>query len=123
MDYIWDLRNPDGAMVGVEWARGRSEACQVILAHSLPRTIDVEVRDDDGRIVAMSAGLTADRETPMARLEIVHGEVTRTAVWPAARDVGRLVILPGGEIGTLLEWWNAPDESEWRWKVEFHNSA
>ncbi len=38
-----------------------------------------------------------------------------------ADDLGSLVILPGGEVGTLVEWWNAPDGSEWRWRLEFYN--
>ena len=41
--------------------------------------------------------------------------------WPTADDLGSLVILPGGEVGTLVEWWNAPDGSEWRWRLEFYN--
>ena len=36
-------------------------------------------------------------------------------------DVGRLVLLPGGEVGTLLRWWNADDHSEWRWQIELYN--
>ncbi len=43
--------------------------------------------------------------------------------WPEAADQGNLVILPGGEVGTLLEWWNAADGSEWRWKTEFYNHS
>jgi hypothetical protein len=31
------------------------------------------------------------------------------------------VVLPGGEVGILLAWWNAEDGSEWRWQVEFYN--
>ena len=31
------------------------------------------------------------------------------------------VLLPGGEVGILLSWWNAAGESEWRWQVEFYN--
>jgi hypothetical protein len=31
------------------------------------------------------------------------------------------VILPGGEVGTLIRWWNTEDGSEWRWQVEFYN--
>ena len=31
------------------------------------------------------------------------------------------VLLPGGEVGVLLSWRNAADESEWRWQVEFYN--
>ena len=37
------------------------------------------------------------------------------------RAHGALVILPGGEVGTLVAWWNAADGSEWRWRVEFYN--
>ncbi len=32
-----------------------------------------------------------------------------------------MVILPGREVGQLLQWWNAEDGSEWRWQVEFYN--
>jgi hypothetical protein len=31
-------------------------------------------------------------------------------------------MLPGGEVGILLDWQHAPDQKEWRWKVEFYNS-
>jgi hypothetical protein len=31
------------------------------------------------------------------------------------------VLLPGGEVGILKQWWNAEDESAWRWQVEFSN--
>lgn len=41
--------------------------------------------------------------------------------WPTDADLGRLVILPGGEAGILQAWWNADDRSEWRWSVEFYN--
>jgi hypothetical protein len=30
-----------------------------------------------------------------------------------------MVILPGGELGKLLKWWNAQDGSECCWQVEF----
>jgi hypothetical protein len=26
----------------------------------------------------------------------------------------------GGEVGTLLAWWDADDHSEWRWRMEFY---
>jgi hypothetical protein len=57
----------------------------------------------------------------MARLRVRGGEITREDSWPGDSDVGRPVILPGGEVGILLEWWNAEDGSEWRWRVEFYN--
>lgn len=122
MDYIWELRNPDGAMLGVEWARGRSEAADVALVHSLPERIDIVVRDEDDHVVATGENLSGDEPTPMARLHVRDGAVSRESVWPTEEDLGRLVILPGGEIATLKSWWNADDGSEWTWQVEFHNS-
>jgi hypothetical protein len=59
----------------------------------------------------------------MTRLSLGDGgsRLVREDRWPSADDLGALVILPGGEVGTLVEWWNAPDSSEWRWRVEFYN--
>ena len=48
-------------------------------------------------------------------------QVERQDRWPTEADLGALVILPGGEVGRLMAWWNADDGSEWRWQVEFYN--
>jgi hypothetical protein len=40
---------------------------------------------------------------------------------PSPGDIGSVVILPGGEAGILKSWWNADDETEWRWQLEFYN--
>jgi hypothetical protein len=57
----------------------------------------------------------------MARLRR-HGErIERKDLWLSAEGVGRLVILPGGEVGVLIPWRNAGDGSGWRWQVEFYN--
>ena len=45
---------------------------------------------------------------PMTRLALADGGFAREDRWPTADDLGSLVILPGGEVGTLVEWWNAP---------------
>ena len=45
----------------------------------------------------------------------------RENIWPTDDDFGTPVILPGGEIGVLTAWWNAEDESEWRWSIELSN--
>jgi hypothetical protein len=42
-------------------------------------------------------------------------------VRPDQDDLGRLVILPGGEAGILTAWWHAPDRREWRWQLELSN--
>lgn len=122
-DHIWDLRNPDGAMTGMPWGRALMAAHDAVLAHSLSERIDVEVRTVDGQVVAKGEGLSDDTQaTPMARLDIRDGKIVRSNVWPDQSDLGKPVILPGGEVGVLLEWWNADDGSSWRWRVEFQNS-
>lgn len=122
MDYVWELRNPEGGMLGVEWARGVAAATDVILAHTLPSKVDVVVRDESDAVVARGSGLTASEDSPMSRLVLRGGAVEREAVWPTDEDLGRPVILPGGEVGLLRSWWNPPDRSEWRWQLELHNS-
>lgn len=119
-DYIWEIRTP-GGMLGIEVAKAVAQACPVVLAHSLPDKVSVTVRNGAGTEVAKGDGLEADGSTPMARLCVSGGEVTRRQVWPTQEDLGRPVILPGGEVGILCEWWNAADGGEWRWRVEFHN--
>lgn len=57
----------------------------------------------------------------MTRLAQEGGRIERADRWPTATDLGCPVLLPGGEVGILLAWWNAADGSEWRWQVEFYN--
>jgi hypothetical protein len=120
--YEWELRNPDGGMLGMEFAHGVSAPTDVILAHSLPERVDVVVRDEDEHVVAKAEGLSHPDVRPMSRLRLTDGRIERENVWPTEQDLGRLVILPGGEIGELLAWWNAEDGSQWRWRVEFSNA-
>jgi hypothetical protein len=118
---IWDLWFPGAAAQGLPFARGRLDATDQLLVHAPPDSLDVEVRTDEGRRVALGNGLRQTADRPMARLTR-HGEtIAREDCWPEERDLGRPVILPGGEVGALLEWWNADDGSEWRWRVEFYN--
>jgi hypothetical protein len=119
--YIWDLRNPDGGSMGLEFARGRSAPTDIMLAHALSERVDVEVRDEAGTLVARGANLHDERSTPMSRLTVADGGVRRENVWPGEEDIGRPVILPGGEVGILQSWWNAQDGGEWRWVIELHN--
>jgi hypothetical protein len=118
---IWDIWYPDAAAQGMSFARGRLDATDVLLVHAAPDTLDVAVRSDDGRLLAQGKGLPRTAERPMARLTINGGEIERVDLWPDETDISRPVILPGGEVGILLGWWNAEDGSEWRWQVEFYN--
>ncbi len=118
---IWDLWYPGAAAQGLAFARGRLDATAVLLAHAAPETLDFEVRDDAGTLLARGEGLRRTAETPILRLTRQGERITREDIWPGVGDVGRPVILPGGEVGILIEWWHAPDEQEWRWRVEFYN--
>lgn len=118
---VWDLWYPHAAAQGLPFARGRLDATDVLLVHAAPETLDVAVRGGDDQLLARGTGLKRTAERPMARLTLRDGQVAREDLWPAAEDIGRPVILPGGEVGMLLAWWNAEDGSEWRWQVEFYN--
>jgi len=120
---MWDLRNPDGGMLGLEFARAVADECDCMLAHSLPERVNVTVTDEAGNVVASGEELSADGSPPMARLWLRGDHIERENVWPDHSDLGRPVILPGGEVGILQSWWNADDGSAWRWQVEFSNSV
>lgn len=119
---IWDIWFPDAAAQGLSFARGRLDASDVLLVHAAPPTLRVEVRDDDGHRLAFADGLPRTADRPIARLTRNDTRITRLDLWPEPEDIGRPVILPGGEVGILKTWWNAADGSEWRWTVELYNA-
>jgi hypothetical protein len=85
--------------------------------------VNIEIRDEDGNLIAKADDLHHPAVTPMSRLTIRDGTIERENAWLGPEDIGSPVILPGGEVGILKEWWNADDEKEWRWVVEFHNNV
>lgn len=118
---VWDLWFPEAAATGMPFARGRLQAAEVLLVHSAPAILDVQVRSDRGDLLAEGKGLRRTADRPMLRLRRRGREIIREDVWPTQADHGCPVLLPGGEVGILLEWWNAVDESEWRWRIELYN--
>jgi hypothetical protein len=118
---IWDLWFPDAGAQGLPFARGRMDRADVVLVHAAPRSLRVEVRDDSGRLLARGDQLQRTAGRPMARLRREGASITREDRWPESEDIGRPVILAGGEIGILRAWWNAEDGSAWRWQLEFYN--
>ena len=119
---IWELWYPDAAASGLPFARCLIEPADVVLVHAAPDMLQVEVRDDDGARLAFGEHLArAGAPFPMTRLLRAGGAVRREDGWPRADDIGRAVLLAGGEAGTLKAWWNAGDGAEWRWTVEFYN--
>lgn len=120
---LWDLWYPYAAATGVAFARGRLDPTDVLYVHAAPEALTVEVRADDGRLLARGQDLarTTDEGVPITQLKRVGNQVVRKDLWLTSADLESPVILPGGEVGIIKSWWNAPDHSEWRWLVEFYN--
>lgn len=118
---IWDLWIPDVAAQGVLFARGRLNAVQVLLVHAGPEKLTAEVFDDQRNNMAQGTNLARTADTPMARLRMQGKEVIREDIWPTEVDYGLPVILAGGEVGILQEWWNDQEQQQWRWRLEFYN--
>jgi len=118
---LWDLWYPQAGATGLAFARGRLAATNILIVHAPPPSLTVEVRSDKGARLAYSRDLMQTADRPMAVLTRRGNRVTRRDRWLMKKDIGQLVLLPGGEVGVLMQWWNAEDGSEWRWQVEFYN--
>jgi hypothetical protein len=122
---IWDLWMPNAGATGVSFCRSRVEAGAAgdrVLVHAAPPTLEVIVRSSaDGRVLAEGRELSRGEPGPMSYLVRDGNRITLEDGWPTEDDLGRLVLLPGGEAGTLRQWWHAEDHGEWRWQVEFYN--
>ncbi len=118
----WEVWYPAAAANGLLVARARIDPTGVLWVHSAPPIMAVTVRNEKDEATARGEPLERQGpQLPMTRLERQGDLVVRTDRWPNETDVGALVLLPGGEVGVLLAWWNAADGSEWRWQVEFYN--
>jgi hypothetical protein len=121
---IWDLWFPNAGATGLSFARcrvGADAAADRVLVHAAPRRLEVTVRDEQGAVVAEGRGLRRRQPGPMSLLLRHNGAIELEDHWPDQDDLGRLVILPGGEAGILTAWWHAPDHSAWRWQLELSN--
>jgi hypothetical protein len=118
---IWDLWYPRAGATGVSFARGRLAGTNMLLVHAPPPMLTVEIRSENGQRLAYAKDLPQTADRPIARLTVWGEQISRQDLWPEESDLGQVVILPGGEVGKLLSWWNAEDGSEWRWQVEFYN--
>jgi hypothetical protein len=117
---VWDLWYPEAASQGLPFARGMTAPTDVMLVHAAPPVLRVEVREGDN-VVARGDDLRGDADVPIIRLRRVGDRVERSTVWPVAADIGTPVLLPGGEVGILMSWWNDEAHQEWRWTLEFYN--
>jgi hypothetical protein len=117
----WTLWYPKAASTGLLFARARVDATDEVLVHAAPEYLTVEV-ESDARELAFGRDLPRTQESPMTRLRRVGGDIFREDVWPTDVDLGKTVILPGGEAAILKSWWHADDRKEWRWQIELYNS-
>ena len=121
---IWDLWLPGPGATGLSFARSRisgKDAGDRLLVHAAPAKLQVTVRDAAGKVIATGDGLERHQPGPMSFLNRRGSTITLEDGWPTESDIGRVVLLPGGEAGILKTWWNADDRKEWRWDVEFYN--
>jgi hypothetical protein len=124
-DEIWDLWFPSAGATGVSFARARVDGAVAgdrILVHAAPPSLGVELRADDGALIARGDDLERGAPGPMTFLLREGDRIRLEDGWPTDDDLGRVVILPGGEAGILRSWWHAQDRRSWRWQVEFSNS-
>ena len=118
----WEVWFPAAAANGLLVARARVDPARVMWLHAAPEVIAVVVREGEESILSRADELKrAGRYLPMTRLERAGASIAREDRWPTDADLGALVLLPGGEVGTLTSWWNAVDGSEWRWQIELYN--
>jgi hypothetical protein len=122
MNWTWNIRSGDGAMNGLEFALCTTAGgIDRALVHAAPAQLQIEIRADDGTVVA-TGRLERDGDySPMTLLERDGDELRRAEVWPGEEHLGLPVLLAGGEVGILRQWEHAPDHSWWRWSVEFSN--
>jgi hypothetical protein len=120
----WDLWFPGPGATGLPFARTLVNANDVkdrVLVHAAPKQLDVTVRDHSGAVIASGKGLERHQPGPMSFLVRQRETIRLEDGWPTDADIGRVVILPGGEAGILKHWWHADDKKEWRWQIEFYN--
>jgi len=119
--HYWSLWAP-GAATGVYFGRGALDPTDRLLVHAAPATLNVEIYAGKKTLLATANDLAATEETPICLLTRDGETITREDIWPTADHHGLPLLLPGGEVAILDQWWHADDQKEWRWQVTFYNS-
>jgi hypothetical protein len=116
----WDIWSADDGVLGTSFAHGWLEPTDTLIVYDAPDTLDVQLRDGDGNIVASGDDLARSMDSPMTRLRIRGKKIVRDEIWPqAASDSGYQVLLQGGKVGTLKKCSSDDDHQEWHLDIEF----
>src|SRR5579872_748531 len=122
MNWTWTIRSADGGMNGLEFTRATTAGgFSRVLVHAAPAHAQVEIREEDDRLVLRGDVDREDDYSPMTLLDITGGQLRRKEVWPDEDLYGLPVLVAGGEVGVLQRWEHAEDRTWWRWSVEFSN--
>ena len=122
MNWTWSLRSSDGGMNGLEFARSvTAGGLRRVLVHAAPSKLEIEVKADDGEVVALGDVEREGDYSPITLVVLDDDRLVREEVWPGEEELGLPVLLPGGEVGVLTAWRHADDRSWWQWSVEFSN--
>lgn len=122
MNWTWTIRSADGGMNGLEFTRATTAGgFSRVLVHAAPADAQVEIRDEDDRLIAHGDAKRQADYSPMTLLELERGRLQRREIWPDENFYGLPVLLAGGEVGVLQHWEHAADHRWWRWSVEFSN--
>lgn len=123
MTHYWSIWYPKAANTGMLFGRGMVDPTDKMLLHAAPQIITAELYDDDYNLIAKGQDLEQTQDSPICLLTRDGDSIERQDIWPDEQHYGLPVLLPGGEVGILQQWWHADDRKEWRWQVEFYNSA
>ena len=119
----WSIWYPKAGNTGLLVARGQLDPSERLIVHAAPPVLTAEVYNSERNLVAFGQDLEVTLDSPMCLLTRLGDQVTREDIWPDASHHGLPVLLPGGEVALLKQWWHAEDQQEWRWQVEFYNSV
>src|ERR1700730_2342973 len=120
----WDLWLPGPGATGLPFARSSvnpGDAGERVLVHAAPQRLQVVVTDAAGQIVARSDRLERHQPGPMSFLLRDGATITLEDGWPTAAEIGRVLLLPGGEATIVNSWSLADLRKECRCQLEFFN--
>jgi hypothetical protein len=122
MNWLWTIRSGDGGMNGLEFCRALTAGdLRHVLVHAAPGEAEIEVRAENGELVASGRAERTEDYSPITELRLDGSDIHRREIWPTDDHLGLPVLLPGGEVGVLTAWRHDDDHQWWQWSVEFSN--